>query len=323
MSLQDDTSTVVDTPLEYVRGSLVRRAVALGVDLILAEVLLQLVVALLFPITGGRLIDTNAVFTSCAPADSRPDNLQVPSGFEDARAQVCVKSIAGWPTARLFVLSKDDPATRTTSNFGFALDSAGRITVPFELGRFQVLALALLRWALERRGWRSLGRKWLSLAVVARQGDEAKALNRRYTLFALPCFPAVAAELITYLFQLAGGSPAAHLLTVLTFVGTLPLTVAVFAAGGEVRRRRDAFYDAHAGTTTAQLFDGHLERHDVDPATAAIELHRALDQRPDGVVATQADVLARLPAGAALTADDVARQGQLAAVQFDAQHLGI
>src|ERR1700722_13999282 len=51
----------------------------------------------------------------------------------------------------------------------------------------------------------------------------------------------------------------------------------------------------------------------------ALELHLPVDQREDRVVATQANVVARLPLGAALAEDDVAGDHRLTTELFDAE----
>jgi hypothetical protein len=52
---------------------------------------------------------------------------------------------------------------------------------------------------------------------------------------------------------------------------------------------------------------------------AGLELHGAVDQREDGVVATDADIAAGLHLGAALADDDVAGDHGLAAELLDAE----
>src|SRR3954466_3963526 len=49
------------------------------------------------------------------------------------------------------------------------------------------------------------------------------------------------------------------------------------------------------------------------------ERHRAVDQRKDGVVAAEADILARMPLGAALADQDVAGNHLLAAELLDTE----
>src|SRR5512144_491148 len=48
------------------------------------------------------------------------------------------------------------------------------------------------------------------------------------------------------------------------------------------------------------------QREDVDPPSALVELDLALDQRVDGPITADADVLAGMPLGPTLAADDAA-----------------
>src|SRR5271157_1126121 len=62
-----------------------------------------------------------------------------------------------------------------------------------------------------------------------------------------------------------------------------------------------------------------LDRHMHPILGPALELNLAVDQREDGVIAPEADILSRLPLGATLAEDDVARNNHLAAVLLDAE----
>src|SRR6185312_14786236 len=73
---------------------------------------------------------------------------------------------------------------------------------------------------------------------------------------------------------------------------------------------------------TARLFGGGRQRlnRDMDAvARLAGERHLAVDQREDRVVAPQADILPRVPLGAALADQDVAGGHRLAAELLDAE----
>ena len=67
-------------------------------------------------------------------------------------------------------------------------------------------------------------------------------------------------------------------------------------------------------------------RHNVDELAAKLavaEGDRAVGKRKQGVVLADADVVAGVPARAALTHDNVAGAGRLAAEQFDAEALAL
>ena len=70
------------------------------------------------------------------------------------------------------------------------------------------------------------------------------------------------------------------------------------------------------------VFDGD-DRDLESLLVLVLELHDAIDERVDGVVGADADVASRVPLGAALANDDVARGNELAAVLLDAAVLRI
>ena len=53
------------------------------------------------------------------------------------------------------------------------------------------------------------------------------------------------------------------------------------------------------------------------------ELHNAIDQRINRVIATHADVTSHVELGSALTNDDVATDDMLATESLNAQHFGV
>src|ERR1051325_4851988 len=66
-----------------------------------------------------------------------------------------------------------------------------------------------------------------------------------------------------------------------------------------------------------------IDAHLVAAPALVLEAHHAVDQRVDGVVGAQPDVVAGVPLGPALTQDDVAGRDLLAAVLLDAAVLRI
>src|SRR5258708_21223952 len=77
-------------------------------------------------------------------------------------------------------------------------------------------------------------------------------------------------------------------------------------------------------TAVAANREGNLFRRngiDIDAATSAIEANVSVNQRENCVIASKADVFARLKFGAALAHDDVAGDDHLAAEFFNAQPL--
>ncbi|MGH6781697.1 MAG: hypothetical protein ACREB5_06295, partial [Sphingomonadaceae bacterium] len=126
------------------------------------------------------------------------------------------------------------------------------------------MLLALMRWLLEIRGVPSLGRHLLSLRVLPRwtepvAADVRAALDRRYLLFALPCAASLGMAIVVFAALQAGVPLLNDLASVLTFLGNLPLAMAVIAALSAIARGRDTFYDEAAGTTVLRLVHGARE----------------------------------------------------------------
>jgi hypothetical protein len=65
------------------------------------------------------------------------------------------------------------------------------------------------------------------------------------------------------------------------------------------------------------------QRKDIDPPAVLVEIHRSLNQRKEGPVATDTDILARAPSRSPLSANDAPRFGRLASEELDSQHLRI
>ncbi len=261
----------MDGAPEPLRGGLLRRGLALLVDLIVLQVLLQVLTIPAFPLSGGVLVDTNALFTSCQTTTRTPDGVHLPSDFAPTEAALCTKSLFGWTTARLFVASHRDPGGSATVTRSYPVDGKGRATRTFDIGGLQALALVILRWVLDRRGWRSLGRRWLSLTLAPRRLDgdldRRTAVDRRYVLFGLPVAINATVLILSQLYDVLGGPAQAEVLSTVTFLGNLPLTVAAIAAAGAVARGRDAYYDEGAGTAVARLVDGSVQVASDRPAS--------------------------------------------------------
>ena len=66
-----------------------------------------------------------------------------------------------------------------------------------------------------------------------------------------------------------------------------------------------------------------LDGVDIDAATVAIEAHLAVDEGEDGVIAAEADTLAWVPLGAALTDEDISSDDALATEFLHAAALAV
>ena len=257
--LSNDSVNAVDHGWpELLRGGIIRRGFALFVDLIVVEVILQLLVTVIFPLSGGVLTDTNSVFTSCVPTEQRLDSATLPPSVTPTGRQICTKSIFGLPTARFLVATGVEPGTQNQQTVTAPIDSRGQVVHVYDLADLQLVALVLMRWTLDRIGWTSLGRRFLSLRVwpIAPPAMLAAAINRRYALFGLPLVPGLILSLLAAINDAIGTPVGSQVFTSLAFLTNLPQTVASFAAIGAIVRGRDAFYDAAAGTAVLRFVQG-------------------------------------------------------------------
>lgn len=259
----------MDELSEVVKGGLIRRAFALGIDLLVVEVLIQLFAVIAFPLSGGALVDSNSVSMSCASIARVPADLKLPADFRADSTSMCTKSLFGHPTARVLVMTQHEKGTGDRS-LRYPVDNHDRVHQVFDLAGLQTLVLVLMRWLLVRGGLRSPGYRLTSVQVIPRDMDRS-ALNlraiaaRRYGAFVLPLLPGLAVMALSLVAGLIAGPLDAAALSVLAFFGGLPQTVAAFAVAEAIGRGHDAYYDLYASTTVARLFGGAVE---VAPETA-------------------------------------------------------
>lgn len=252
----------MERPPELLKGGPIRRGLALVVDLLVLQVLLQCLAVAAYPLSGGALIDLNSVFTSCEKSPPVPSGADLPTGFVPTTTSLCTKTLFGWPTARLF-LASGQVANGGTTTVTYAVDPDGHLTHPFDLGGLQAAALVLMRWLLDRGGWSSLGRRLLSLRLMPRGLDEPldrrTAVDHRFLLFGLPIVPGLATDVLTHVAEVLGRPVPVDAHAVLNVLATLPLTVATIVAVTAITRGRNAFYDEGARTTMARVVDGSVQ----------------------------------------------------------------
>lgn len=252
-----------ETPV-WRRGGLVRRSLAFVIDLLLVMLLTQSLAVLVFSPSNGAIIDSTAFVTDCRAAPAQPTDLVIPPGFERTAGRLCTKLHLGYPTARFYTLSRQEPGSPITTTLSYSLDGQGRLGSAFDLAALQFPLLALLRWFLETRGLASPGRRLLSLRVEplrARDGAVATraALDRRYALYALPSAVPVLTGAVLLVFQRFGMAAPSDLVVTLSALANLAPGIAGTAAFIAIARGRDAYYDAAANMTVVRLVDGVRE----------------------------------------------------------------
>ncbi|AMJ59349.1 rhomboid family intramembrane serine protease [Bosea sp. PAMC 26642] len=257
------------TPV-WVKGGATRRAVALLIDLLIVMIVAQGLTALLYPAAGGRVIDSTGFLVDCRPAP-RPADVVLPPGFDAMADDDCTRSWFGLPVMRAHVVTGRSSGPALKISLTRILDADRAAAVTFDVASLHGLLLVLMRWLVERQGGSSPGRLLMGLRLIplvpdTTDAERRRALSRRYLVFAFPlAIPAILAALIFAAAQVGLQAPD-EALSALVGLAQLPSSVAVVAAMLAVARRRDAFYDAAAGTTVVQLVEGARQ---VDPEERA------------------------------------------------------
>jgi len=252
-----------ETPV-WRRGGLVRRGLAFIIDIILVMLLTQSVAALLFSPSNGAIIDSTAFVTDCKAAPAHPADLAIPPGFDRTAGQLCTKLHLGYPTARFYTLSRQEPGSSITTTVSYSVNGQGVSALAFDLAALQLPLLALLRWFLEAHGLTSPGRRLLSLSVepLRAQADAVTtraALDRRYMLYALPSAVPILTGAVMLAFQRFGMAAPIDLVVTLAALANMAPAIAATAAFIAIARGRDAYYDAAARTTVVRLVEGARE----------------------------------------------------------------
>ncbi|SIR63102.1 rhomboid family intramembrane serine protease [Bosea sp. TND4EK4] len=253
---------MADHPI-WVRAGFTRRAAAFLIDLVIVMLLTQALVACIYGMSGGRVQDSSAFVKECVPAKQRPAGLSLPAGFIPTGEAVCTSYLMSKPVARYYVFEHKAPGSPLKQTIGFPLDTADQPTKAFDLTLAQWPLLALLRWALESRGWRSPGRSAAGLLVLSSRHTTRDLLNQklttRYLGFAAAGLPAVVFAAFA-VFAAWSDFPAlsAVMLWLTGIAGWLP-SIALVAATISVCKQRDTFYDEAAGTRVVRLFDPQMD----------------------------------------------------------------
>lgn len=257
------------------RAGFWRRGVAALTDLIVAQVVLQGVVALLFAASGGHVTTDIALFTTCEPAARVPAGATLPAGFVVTSQSLCTSRLVA-PTRVDYVARHEDKVGTVTKTTTFSVPTSPDGTAVARVLGLDALfypLFVLLRWAADRFAGGSLGRRLARIGVTDAGGTAegavlARLLARRYARFAWPHAPGTLVLAIVAVVAAAVGTVPESLrglswVSATALVGAAHLT-AVFA----IYRRQDTFYDAPCGTAVAPR----------------LEIARARDMGPDAVV---------------------------------------
>ena len=240
------------------RAGFWRRAVAAMVDLVIAQMLLQVVTAILFATSAGHVTSGVALYTSCRPAEAVPEGVGVPADFGPATLRLCSSSLFGAPTRSLFVAYHGTGAEAVADKAPFVapVTPDGRIGIAaFSLDWLFYPVFIVLRWACDRFWWGSPGRRLVGIAITGSGGTASAAelprlLARRYARFGWIHLPGSALLLAVAGWQ-AAADAVPRVLGELAFFGSAWIGVAHLVAAMAIFRHRDTFYDAPSGTAVA------------------------------------------------------------------------
>ena len=259
------------------RAGFWRRGAAALADLIVAQILLEGLVALLFAASDGRVSSAMALYTACNPVETAPIGVTLPPGFVATSQSLCRSSFFGAPTRTLYVARHEEKAgaVTTATSFSAATSPDGRRVI-HALGLDALFGplFILLRWASDRFAGGSLGRRLVRIAVTDAGGTASGAalpalLARRYARFAWPQAPGSLMLALGAAFEAASGHSSQLLVGLSWLTGSALLGVAQLAAAMAIFRHQDTFYDAPSGTAVA----------------TRLEIARARDMWPDERIA--------------------------------------
>ncbi len=232
------------------RAGLWRRALAAVVDMVVAQVALQLLVVLLFAATHGAVMTTYGLSTACRPVADLPEGTDLPPGALPSNPRLCTARFFGAPTRVIF-----EAELRRTSGDGTELYATP--TLPDGTSVRRVLDLdvlffplfILIRWVGDRSFGGSVGRKLGRIAVAMPDGVPARtAISRRMAAFAWPYWPGIALVGATATWAFEMGSAPPLLMSLSWAAGSILIPASQLAAVMAVLGRRDAFYDEAVGT---------------------------------------------------------------------------
>ena len=248
------------------RAGFWRRILAFLVDMAVILVPLQIVVAVLFAQTNGR-IQGNFGFTlnSCTALSQLPEGLQTQIA-NPTHATDCTKSFFGFPTARLLMVSRSttEGAVTSTVSEGFWLDASGQLTdrAGYDVTWIAVLALVAFILAAEIQSGRSIGDRVTRIRVAdmsrpAVQGlPVLKSFGRHLAkLVGFIPLAIVQAPILYYRHDSAAMSQYAEssIYRVGFYVGIALLIAWIVWIIVATARKRDPVYDRLAGTAVLRV----------------------------------------------------------------------
>ncbi len=252
------STSVIDEP----RAGFWRRLLSSVIDLVIVGAPFQIIVAVLFAMTGGSIqMTSNGLITqTCEHRTSVPAGLTPPPPRNPNFANDCRFSFFGAPTGRVLIVGRaerDGGVTRSVFR-SYMLNAAGEPIQGVSIDSYVVLVLVAYVVALTARRGQTLGARVMRIRVVDLANSESprvpiRRILIRYAAMLIGFIPAV-------LVLLVGASAGDDVATTKNGISTNQIIYAVLSAAAwiivlvvQMALKRDPVYDWLAGTAVITL----------------------------------------------------------------------
>ena len=240
---------------ELPRAGVWRRWLSFIIDIVVVMLPFQIMAAVLFNVTDGRVQMDSGFFTVCQTGKTIPQGLDPPPPHDSNAMRVCRVSFFGATTGAVLTVGRvtKEGNTTTTVSQGYMLDREGKPIKGTSIdGLVQLALLAYLVIMIWRTG-RTLGARALGIRVVDAANPHAdgvplgKAILRYLAMF-IGAIPALA--LLAFAYMTGGGSADAMFTP-----GFFQLFIWAAVIGGvwtiwliiQIARKTDPVYDRLVG----------------------------------------------------------------------------
>ena len=266
--------------IEFERGGVWRRGLALLIDVIAISAVLQLLAMALFPLSHGRVQFAGGLIfgTTCDKLDTVPDGLLLPADFAANSITDCRQSLFGLTSARILRVTRitQNGAITKTVYIARMLDADGAPTAGLPLDVLLLPLLFALRFALDR-GRGSLGRRLCRIRLRNASNGEAasaSALHRRYAVLLAVLSPALIWSFYAS-FAVSGDETPGVMLSIQAAV-YFPVLILALQALHSAFWRQDAWSDRFAGTGVLRVDkQGKIISIATPPPAESIETDRS------------------------------------------------
>jgi hypothetical protein len=243
--------------IEFERGGVWRRVLALLIDVIAISAVLQLLAIALFPLSHGRVQFAGGLIygTTCDKLEKVPDGVVLPADLAANSITDCRQSLFGLTSARILQVTRitQNGAITKTVYIARMLDADGAPTAGLPLDVLLLPLLLALRFALDR-GRGSLGRRLCRIRLRNASNGEAasaSALRRRYAVLLAVLSPALIWSFYAA-FIVSADESASVMLSIQAAVH-IPVLILALQALHAAFWRQDAWSDRFAGTGVLQV----------------------------------------------------------------------